>query len=135
MQAEKIASEIENQPAYKERADLENGDEEARFAAVERPLSNSPDEVKANPGKYVAPARRKNTQTGKLIRGAPPLVSDANHMLLGSDIVRASSVIFVCIFFLFATRKNRRKKIWPSMNGVGRLYAMAISITHSNQSS
>lgn len=65
-QAEKIASEIENQPMYKERADLENGDEEARFAAVERPSSNSPDEIKA--GKYVAPGRRKNTQTGKLIR-------------------------------------------------------------------
>lgn len=74
-QAEKIASEIENQPAYKERADLENGDEESRFAAVERPRSNSPDEVKANTGKYVAPGRRKNTQTGKLIRPALPLVS------------------------------------------------------------
>lgn len=75
-QAEKIASEIENQPAYKERADLENGDEEARFAAVERPRSDSPDEVKANTGKYVAPARRKNKQTGKLIRPALPLVSN-----------------------------------------------------------
>lgn len=69
-QAEKIALEIESQPAYKERTDVENGDEneEAKFAAVERPQSISPDEIKA--GKYVAPGRRKqhNTQAGKLIR-------------------------------------------------------------------
>lgn len=62
--------EIESQPAYKERTDVENGDEneEAKFAAVERPQSSSPDEIKA--GKYVAPGRRKqhNTQAGKLIR-------------------------------------------------------------------
>lgn len=71
-QAEKIALEIESQPAYKERTDVENGDEneEAKFAAVERPESNSPDEIKV--GKYVAPGRRKqhNTQAGKLIRPA-----------------------------------------------------------------
>lgn len=77
-QAEKIALEIESQPAYKERTDVENGDEneEAKFAAVERPRSSSPDEIKV--GKYVAPGRRKqhNTQVGKLIRPTPLINSN-----------------------------------------------------------
>lgn len=37
--AEKLAAEIENNPIYRERVDLENGDEEQLFAAVERPGS------------------------------------------------------------------------------------------------
>nr|XP_040218395.2 ataxin-2 homolog isoform X2 [Anopheles coluzzii] len=40
-EAEKIANEIENNPVYKERIDIENGDEEAAFAAVIRPNSNN----------------------------------------------------------------------------------------------
>lgn len=41
LEAERIANEIEKNPTYRERVDVENGDEEAAFAAVIRPVNNN----------------------------------------------------------------------------------------------
>ncbi|KAJ0173300.1 hypothetical protein K1T71_011476 [Dendrolimus kikuchii] len=59
--AEEIAAEIENTASYKARIELENGDEEEKYAAVVRPQEGGP-------GKYVIPNKRKNMQTGKLVK-------------------------------------------------------------------
>lgn len=87
--AEKLAQEIESQPTYKARADLENGDEEARFAAVERPtVTTSPETQPSSTNKsgndiYVPPARRLNPHSGKLnsVRTTPtPPPKTANNI-------------------------------------------------------
>lgn len=66
--AAKIASEIEANPNYKARIDVENGDEEDAFAAVVRPSEIQGAGLAAGSGstveggKYVPPAKRKNPQ-------------------------------------------------------------------------
>ncbi|KAJ9590057.1 hypothetical protein L9F63_016819, partial [Diploptera punctata] len=71
--AAKIASEIESNPSYKARMDLENGDEEERFAAVVRPPENQGSGMgggSADGGKYVPPNKRKNAQFGQVVKTA-----------------------------------------------------------------
>uniref|UniRef100_A0A023EZR3 LsmAD domain-containing protein n=1 Tax=Triatoma infestans TaxID=30076 RepID=A0A023EZR3_TRIIF len=71
--ATKIANEIESNPHYKTRIDVENGDEEEKAAAVTRPLP-LPTNVESGcnadgVNKYVCPPKRKTLQ-GSKVRGA-----------------------------------------------------------------
>ncbi|XP_055539966.1 ataxin-2 homolog isoform X2 [Wyeomyia smithii] len=100
-EAERIANEIENNPVYKDRIDLENGDEESAFAAVSRPSNSSPQPSSASTlspaqssnsmndknnsnssvmpsnAKYIVPAKRKPGQAGKLtVRSTPPPITN-----------------------------------------------------------
>lgn len=68
--ADMIANEIENQPSYRARMELENGDEEAMFAAVIR--GGEANGGSGGGGKYVPPAKRKNQSSGKMVRATPP---------------------------------------------------------------
>ncbi|XP_075219613.1 uncharacterized protein LOC142323622 isoform X2 [Lycorma delicatula] len=72
--ATKIANEIENNPTYKARIEIENGDEEEKFAAVIRPGGSGENNGTDN-AKYVPPAKRKSHQTGKpgrTVQAPPP---------------------------------------------------------------
>lgn len=68
--AAKIANEIESNPTYKARVDVENGDEEEKYAAVMRPSDESIDTDSSN--KYVCPPKRKTQPPQQLQQQPPP---------------------------------------------------------------
>lgn len=55
LEAERIANEIENNPVTKDRLDVENGDEEAAFAAVIRPSDEQNNTTNSNTDKMTPP--------------------------------------------------------------------------------
>uniref|UniRef100_A0A182SF82 LsmAD domain-containing protein n=1 Tax=Anopheles maculatus TaxID=74869 RepID=A0A182SF82_9DIPT len=82
LEAEKIANEIENNPVYKERIDIENGDEEAAFAAVygmhpnQSPYGHVPHQQQAPPQQHgpgsVMNANKMNGDGRGDMAGGPP---------------------------------------------------------------
>ncbi|KAF6198157.1 hypothetical protein GE061_007904 [Apolygus lucorum] len=92
--ASKIANEIESSTYYKNRIELENGDEEEKFAAVVRPPHHEANgEGLSN--KYVPPQKRKNsTQVNKTARtssSSPPVSAPSGHHHHHSQVATVSS--------------------------------------------
>jgi len=90
--AAKIASEIEANPSYKARIDVENGDEEDAFAAVVRPSESQSAGLAAGSGgsveggKYVPPAKRKNPQVSWSSNICSKCHASLEDLILLSDI-------------------------------------------------
>lgn len=85
-EALKLAQEIENSYAYRNRIMLENGDEEERYSAVIRPENsnntinnnnnnNSNNNNNLGSTRYGPPMRRKNMQSSKIIRNSPQVAT------------------------------------------------------------
>lgn len=66
--ASKIAQEIENNPSYKQRISVENGDEEDRYSAVLRPVDNM-----SGPGSRYPPGKKPIPSGNKVLRPGGPV--------------------------------------------------------------
>ncbi|CAH1393802.1 unnamed protein product [Nezara viridula] len=84
--AAKIANEIESNPNYKVRIDMENGEEEDKYAAVVRP-SSSDSSPNSEGNKYVCPPKRKTVQSKTNVRtsSVPPVQVGNNNSIKSSS--------------------------------------------------
>lgn len=90
--AAKIANEIENNPNHKARIDLENGEEEEKYASVTRPSSSECSPNNDN-NKYVCPPKRKTVPANKPLR-TPPSATPPATTTTNNSVVKPSNPPF-----------------------------------------